>query len=324
MRKYSVVAIQQIRRGSYAAWHWLILTWRRFLASPTYQHWRERLEQYAKLCRLDKPIGIALVLWPSLWALWLASAGQPDLLVLSVFIAGAFLMRSAGCAINDFADRKFDAHVQRTEDRPIVTGKISPREALAVFAVLSITAFVLVLLLNRLTIYLSFVGVLLAALYPFAKRYTYLPQVVLGAAFGWAVPMAFAAQTGELPVLAWLLFVITLLWVTAYDTVYAMMDREDDIKIGVKSTAILFAEADVAIIGFMQSLVLLGLWLVGGRIEANWGYYLGWSGAATIVIYQYFLIRTREPQACFTAFVSNHYFGLAVFMGLLLHYLQAV
>ncbi|HEX7025871.1 MAG TPA: 4-hydroxybenzoate octaprenyltransferase [Gammaproteobacteria bacterium] len=285
---------------------------------------RDRLVQYAYLCRLHKPIGIYLLLWPALWALFIAGDGRPDLLVLFVFVAGTVLMRSAGCAINDFADRKIDPHVARTRERPVATGKVSPGEAVGVFIVLALAAFGLVLLMNRLTVHLSFAGVVLAALYPFAKRYTYMPQVVLGAAFGWAVPMAFAAQTGELPVVAWLLFVATLLWATAYDTMYAMVDREDDLRIGVKSTAILFGEADVAIVMFLQALVLVALVLAGQRLQLSVWYYGGVTVAALFVVYQYLLIRHREPARCLKAFLSNHYFGMAVFLGLLLHYISEI
>lgn len=294
----------------------------RLYASPRYRFLRDRQQQYAYLCRLNKPIGIYLLLWPTLWALFIAGNGRPDLLILFVFIAGTVLMRSAGCAVNDFADRNIDPHVSRTRERPIATGKVSPQEAVGVFVVLALSAFGLVLLMNRLTVYLSAVGVVLAALYPFAKRYTYMPQVVLGAAFGWAVPMAFAAQTGELPVVAWLLFIATVLWTTAYDTMYAMVDREDDLKIGVKSTAILFGEADVLIVMFLQALVLIALIFTGQRLQLSTWYFGGLAVASLFVVYQYLLIRHRDPARCFKAFLSNHYFGMAVFMGLLLHYIE--
>ena len=209
-----------------------------------YQFILERLEQYTLLTRLNRPIGSLLLLWPTLWALWIAAEGWPDPLVLFVFVCGVFLMRSAGCAINDFADRDIDPHVARTSQRPMATGRISTKEALAVFAGLSLTAFILVLFMNQLTIYMSFVGVALAASYPFMKRFHYMPQVHLGAAFGWAAPMAFTAQANEITAITWLIFMATVLWATAYDTMYAMADREDDLKIGVKSTAILFGEAD--------------------------------------------------------------------------------
>jgi 4-hydroxybenzoate polyprenyltransferase len=233
------------------------------------------------------------------------------------------LMRSAGCVINDYADRKFDPHVARTRDRPLAAGRVRPAEALALFAVLCLLAFGLVLLMNRLTVYLSVVGVLLAASYPFMKRYTYLPQVYLGAAFGWAIPMAFAAQTGGVPKVAWLLFVANVLWATAYDTMYAMVDREDDVKIGVKSTAILFGDADRTIIAVIQ-LFLLGALLLAGQTAGLGGYYyFGLLLAAGFVLYQQYLIRERDPASCFRAFLNNNWFGAAVFSGIVLDYLAS-
>jgi 4-hydroxybenzoate polyprenyltransferase len=254
---------------------------------------RERLEQYFYLVRLDRPIGTFLLLWPTLWALWIASHGKPDPLVLFVFIVGTVLMRSAGCAINDYADRDIDAHVQRTRQRPVAAGKVSPREALLVFCVLSLIAFGLVLLLNRLTIYLSFGGALLAAVYPFSKRYTHLPQVVLGMAFAWAVPMAFAAQTDSLPKEAWLIYVITVVWAVIYDTMYAMADREDDLKIGVKSTAILFGEADKTILFILQLMMFAGLYLLGKQAGLGKAYYLGMGLAALMALYHQYLTGNR-------------------------------
>jgi 4-hydroxybenzoate polyprenyltransferase len=285
---------------------------------------KDRLTQYAQLMRLDRPIGIFLLMWPMLWALWIASKGNPNLLVLLVFASGVVLMRSAGCVINDYADRKFDPHVERTRDRPIAAGRVKPKEALALFAALCLTAFGLVLLMNRLTIMLSFAGVVLAALYPFMKRFTHLPQVFLGMAFGWAVPMAFAAQTGEVPKVAWLLFVATVLWATAYDTMYSMVDREDDLKIGVKSTAILFGEADRAIIATIQILLLAALLMVGQTAGLGGYYYFGLLLAAGLALYQQYLIREREPRACFQAFLNNNWFGAAVFTGIFLDYLVRV
>ncbi len=285
---------------------------------------KDRLIQYVQLTRLDRPIGIFLLMWPMLWALWIASEGGPDLLVLLVFASGVVLMRSAGCVINDYADRKFDPYVERTRDRPIAAGRVRPKEALALFAVLCLTAFGLVLLMNRLTILLSFVGVILAALYPFVKRFTHLPQVFLGAAFGWAVPMAFAAQTGGVPKVAWLLFVATVLWATAYDTMYGMVDREDDLKIGVKSTAILFGEADRAIIAMIQILLLAALLMVGQTAGLGGYYYFGLLLAAGLALYQQYLIRERKPKACFQAFLNNNWFGAAVFTGIVLDYLVRV
>jgi len=285
---------------------------------------RDRLTQYAQLMRLNRPIGIFLLMWPMLWALWIASEGSPDLLVLVVFASGVVLMRSAGCVINDYADRNFDPHVERTRDRPIAAGRVRPKEALALFAVLCLTAFGLVLLMNRLTIMLSFVGVVLAVLYPFMKRYTHLPQVFLGMAFGWAVPMAFAAQTGDVPKVAWLLFVATVLWATAYDTIYGMVDREDDLKIGVKSTAILFGEADRVIIATIQLLLLAALSMVGQTAGLGGYYYFGLLLAAGLALYQQYLIRERDPGACFQAFLNNNWFGAAVFSGIVLDYLVRV
>ncbi|HHJ15520.1 MAG TPA: 4-hydroxybenzoate octaprenyltransferase [Gammaproteobacteria bacterium] len=285
---------------------------------------KQRLKQYYLLMRLDRPIGIYLLLWPTLWALWIAGSGSPDPLVLVVFVAGVVLMRSAGCVINDYADRHFDPHVERTRDRPIAAGRVTPREALMLFAVLCLGAFLLVLLLNRLTILLSLGGVVLAALYPFMKRYTHLPQVFLGAAFGWAVPMAFAAQTGEVPKVAWLLFVATVLWATAYDTMYGMVDRDDDVKIGVKSTAILFGEADRAIIATIQLLMLLALLMVGQSAGLGGYYYFGLLLVVCLSLYQQYLIRERRPAACFKAFLNNNWLGAAVFTGIVLDYLVRV
>jgi len=282
---------------------------------------RDRLLQYAYLMRLHKPIGIYLLLWPTLWALWIAGQGRPDLKVLMVFVAGVVLMRSAGCVINDYADREFDPHVARTRDRPVAAGRVSPREALVLFSVLCLTAFLLVLLMNSLTVWLSLAGGLLAASYPFMKRYTHLPQVYLGAAFGWAVPMAFAAQTGEVPRTAWLLFVATVLWATAYDTMYGMVDREDDRKIGVKSTAILFGEADRLLIGVIQRLALSALALAGHSAGLGGYYYFGLLLAAGLALYQQFLIRDRTPEQCFKAFLNNNWFGAAVFSGIILEFL---
>ncbi|MDH3587952.1 MAG: 4-hydroxybenzoate octaprenyltransferase, partial [Gammaproteobacteria bacterium] len=229
----------------------------------------ERLRQYALLIRLDRPIGTYLVLWPMLWALWIAGAGKPDPSVLIVFVAGAFLMRSAGCAINDFADRDFDPHVERTRDRPLAANKVHPAEALSIFLVLVLAAFGLVLSTNALTIKLAVAGVLLAATYPFLKRWTHLPQYYLGVAFAWGTPMAFAAQTGRVPPVAWLLFGSVVLWTAAFDTIYAMVDRAEDKKIGVKSTAILFGSADRVIVAVMQVLTLAGLWSAGQLAGLN-------------------------------------------------------
>jgi len=282
---------------------------------------KDRLIQYSRLMRLNRPIGIYLLLWPTLWALWIAGEGHPHILVVFVFVSGVVLMRSAGCVINDYADREFDPHVERSRDRPIAAGRVKPKEALILFAVLCLGAFGLVLLMNELTIWMSLAGVVLAASYPFMKRYTHLPQVYLGAAFGWAVPMAFAAQTGSVPKVAWLLFVATVLWATVYDTMYGMVDREDDIKIGVKSTAVLFGEADRAILAIIQILFLGALLLIGQAADLGGYYYFGVLLAAALSIYQQYLIRNREPEYCFKAFLNNHWLGAAVFSGLVLHYL---
>jgi 4-hydroxybenzoate polyprenyltransferase len=281
----------------------------------------QRLHEYVRLTRLDRPIGIYLVMWPMLWALWVAGEGRPDPLVFVVFMLGTVLMRSAGCAINDYADRHIDLHVARTKQRPLAAGTLRPREAVWVFAVLSLAAFVLVLLMNPLTIQLSIVGVLLAASYPFTKRYTYLPQAYLGVAFGWAIPMAFAAQANALPPVAWLLFIANVLWSLVYDTMYAMADREDDLKIGVKSSAILFGRHDRLIIGLMQG-VMFGLFILAGVIlDMSLWYYLGLLAAVGFAGYEQYLIRDREAQQCFRAFLNNHYLGASIFAGLALHYL---
>jgi 4-hydroxybenzoate polyprenyltransferase len=285
-------------------------------------HWRDRARQYALLMRFDKPIGIFLLLWPTLWALWIASSGRPDPLVFTVFVLGVVLMRSAGCVMNDYADRGFDPHVARTRDRPIAAGRVSPREALMLCAGLCVAAFLLVLLTNQLTVQLSLVAVALAVSYPYMKRFTYLPQVHLGLAFGWAVPMAFAAQTGELPPReAWLLLVATVLWATAYDTMYAMVDRDDDIRVGVKSTAILFGTSDRLMIGILQLLLMGVLLIVGHRLELSWAYYTGLAVAAGFGLYQQYLIRQRLPADCFRAFLNNNWFGMAIYIGLVVHYL---
>lgn len=280
-----------------------------------------KLHHYARLIRLDRPIGIYLLLWPTLWALWFAAEGVPDLTILLVFVAGVVLMRSAGCAINDYADRDIDLHVTRTQSRPLAAGLITPKEALGVFAVLSFLAFLLVLLLNGLTIALSLVAVLLAATYPFMKRFHHLPQVHLGAAFAWSIPMAFTAVTGVMPsLIAWLLFVATVLWTTAYDTMYAMCDREDDLKIGVKSSAILFGQYDRVIIGILQVLTLILLAVVGWLSARGSWYWLGWTAAVGFSLYQQWLIRRREALPSLQAFLNNHWLGMCVFVGLAADY----
>lgn len=282
---------------------------------------RERLHIYARLMRADRPIGTYLVAWPMLWALWLAGEGHPDASLVLVFIAGAFLMRSAGCVINDFADRKIDPHVERTRARPLAAGEISSREALALFVVLCLIAFALVLTTNRLTVYLSVGGVALAALYPFMKRYTQWPQVFLGAAFGWAVPMAFAAQSGTVPAAAWLVFAANVCWVVAYDTMYAMVDRDDDLKIGVKSTAILFGRWDRHIIGLFQSGFFALMVAAGMAFAVGPLFYAGLVAAAGFAVYHQRLIYRRRREDCFQAFLNNNLLGAAVFAGLALSYL---
>ncbi|MGH8654255.1 MAG: 4-hydroxybenzoate octaprenyltransferase [Gammaproteobacteria bacterium] len=280
-----------------------------------------RGKQYIRLMRLDKPIGILLLLWPTLWALWIASQGRPHPWVLTVFLAGVVLMRSAGCVINDIADRKFDAHVARTRSRPLAGGTVAVREAVILFLLLVGTAFALVLSMNPLTIALSFVGAGLAAVYPFTKRYTQLPQVVLGLAFGWAVPMGFAAETGEVSPVAWLLLLATVLWALVYDTMYAMVDREDDVKIGVKSTAILFGSADRPILGMLQLSMLAVLFSAGHALGLGWGYWFSLLGAASFAICHQYLIKDRDPERCFLAFKNNNWLGACVFAGLLVEYL---
>lgn len=276
---------------------------------------------FVQLMRLEKPIGIYLLLWPTLWALWVASKGVPDLKWLLIFVLGTLLMRAAGCVINDYADRHFDGHVARTKARPLADGRVSPREALVLFAVLVALSFVLVLFTNLTTILLSFGGLALAACYPFMKRYTYYPQVVLGAAFSWGMPMAFSAVTGQLPPPeAWLLYIANLLWTVAYDTYYAMTDREDDLKIGVKSTAILFGEADRLIILALQGLALLCLAMAGVRFSLGIWFLLGLLGAAACFAWEFWSTRGREPQACFAAFLHNHWAGLAILLGIVTDY----
>ena len=294
-----------------------------YALSDKTQQIRDRLRLYWRLTRFHRPIGIWLLLWPMLWALWIAGAGHPTPLVAVVFIVGAVLMRAAGCAINDYADRDFDPLVQRTRERPIATGQVSPAEAVWVFVVLALLSFALVLLMNRLTIELSVVGALLAASYPFMKRYTHWPQFYLGMAFGWAVPMAFAAQTGALPPVAWTLFAAAVVWAIAYDTLYAMVDREDDRAIGVKSTAILFGRYDRLMVAVAHGIVLLLLVFAGIQAKRTGLYFLGLMVATGFAAYQQWLARNREPARCFRAFLNNHWFGLAVFLGLALDYLYA-
>ena len=284
---------------------------------------KERVRQYGLLMRVDRPIGTLLLLWPTLWALWIAAEGKPDPYITLVFILGVFIMRSAGCVINDYADRKLDPHVARTRARPLAAGHVTPKEALLLFLALCLLALALVLTLNRLTLLLSLAAVPLAASYPFMKRYTYLPQIHLGVAFGWAVPMAFAAQTNSVPPIAWLILTGVVLWAVAYDIMYAMVDREDDIYVGVKSTAILFGELDRLMIGVVQICFFMVMLLVGDQLDLGHYYYLSLALAAGLSIYQQHLIRLREPSACFRAFLNNNWVGAVIFLGLIAHYALA-
>ena len=287
---------------------------------PRPARWRQRLPLYWQLIRGDRPVGTLLLLWPTWWALWLAAEGLPPLGTLLIFTAGVWLTRSAGCVINDYADRWLDPQVARTKGRPLATGAVAPGEALALFALMMLAAFGLVLLTNRLTVLLSVAGVLLAASYPFLKRYTYLPQVYLGIAFGWGIPMAFAAVQGTVPTLAWLLFLANLLWTTGYDTWYAMVDREDDLRAGSKSTAILFGDADLMAQAVLLGGFLLAMWLLAGRAGLGIYYFVALGIAAVLVLRQFWIARTRAPADCFDAFLSNQWVGLVLFAGIAGHY----
>ena len=270
--------------------------------------------------RLDRPIGIWLLLWPTLWAVWIAGKGKPKPEIFIIFVIGTVLMRSAGCAINDYADRSFDPHVARTRDRPLAAGRISTLEALVLFGILSLLALMLALQLNRLTLLLAVAGAFLAISYPFIKRFLSVPQMYLGITFGWGIPMAFSAQLEQVPRIAWLLLLANMLWVTVYDTIYAMVDRDDDIKIGVRSTAILFGDSDRHIIAVLQAMTLLALYLLGKILRMGYWYETGLAASAVFFIYQLWLIRARERDACFRAFLNNQYVGLSVFIGILLEY----
>lgn len=280
-----------------------------------------KLQAYARLLRLDKPIGIWLLLWPVLWGLWLSSAGKPNQHVFLVFVLGTILTRSAGCAINDFADRNFDGQVARTRDRPLATGLVDPIEAVALCISLGLIALGLVLTLDHLTQTMALVGAFLLMTYPFMKRFFPLPQFYLGAAFTWSIPMIYAAHTGAVPRMAWLLFIAGLLWTMAYDTMYAMVDREDDRKLGIRSSAILFGDADRFIIGIMQLMSLFALWLAGRELELGSWYGLGLAVAAIFALYQQYLIRERRPEECLKAFLNNNYYGMAIFVGIALEFL---
>lgn len=286
-----------------------------FLVDPL---WRYRFIQYGLLMRLDKPIGTLLLLWPTFWALWLASDGMPKISHILIFACGVFLMRSAGCVINDYADREIDGEVARTKNRPLAKRTITEKEALIVFIILALCAFALVLLLNSLAMYLSFGAIIIATVYPFMKRYTYFPQIVLGMAFSMSIPMAFAATQDKIPTTAWLLYITNLLWVLAYDTLYAMVDKKDDLQIGVKSTAIFFGEADLQITAIVQSMFIFGMLLVGSKFELSYPYYLSLAVASGLIIRQIYHARKHQPEKCFEAFINNNWVGLAIFCGILL------
>jgi len=281
----------------------------------------DKLPHYARLMRIDKPIGTLLLLWPTLWALWIAAEGWPPLYILAIFIAGTFLMRSAGCVINDYADRDFDGHVERTRNRPLATGVVSPGEALALAAVLSAAAFVLVLPLNTLTILLSVPALLLAGSYPFTKRFFAIPQAYLGIAFGFGIPMAFAAVTGTVPATGWLMLLANIFWAVAYDTEYAMVDRPDDLKIGIKTSAITFGRHDVLAVMLCYAAAFALLAVVGVLAGLGVAWYLGLVAACAIAGYHYTLIRARDRADCFKAFRHNNWVGGVIFAGLFIDFL---
>lgn len=286
---------------------------------PVLDRARKRLPDFIQLMRINRPIGSLLLLWPTWWALWLAADGFPSLANLMIFTLGVFFMRAAGCVINDYADRDLDGHVKRTQERPLAIGRVRPGEAIALFAGLCLVSFLMVVLFtNRLTLWLSFGGVALAFVYPFLKRYTHLPQVGLGAAFSWAIPMAWAAEAGEVTRIAWLLYIANLVWTVAYDTLYGMVDRDDDLKIGIKSTAVLFGDMDRAAVGVLQATTLLTLFLVGLQTGLGGVFILGVLAMGGFFGYQQWLIRERQRDLCFRAFLNNNWAGLAVFLGLAL------
>jgi len=282
---------------------------------------KDRWHQYALLMRLDKPIGTYLLLWPTLWALWIASGGIPSLHLLLVFVAGVFLTRSAGCVMNDYADRDFDRFVTRTRERPLTTGRVSTKEAFLLIACLLAAAFLLVLTTNRLTILLAFVAIPIAGVYPYMKRFTYIPQLFQGLSFSWGIIMAFTAVTDGVPRIAWLVFIATILWSMVYDTTYAMVDREDDVKIGVKSTAILLGDSDRLFIGLIQGLMFIVFLIIGRQLEFGVYYHACLAVAAALAVYHQWLIRERRPDQCFRAFLHNNRLGAVVFVGIVLHYL---
>jgi len=292
--------------------------------APFYHRFSRRLEEYALLARFNRPIGTWLLLWPALWALWIAGEGVPNQKVLIVFVLGVVVMRAAGCVINDFADRNIDPHVRRTRDRPLAARRVSPVEALVLFVVLLAIALFLVTFLDLLTIKLAFIGAALTVSYPFVKRIFPMPQLYLGISFGgWSVPMAFAAETGKLPRVAWVVYIAAVMWAAIYDTVYAMVDREDDLKIGVKSSAILFADMDKVIIFVMQAMMIWALVLAGQSMHFGKWYYAGLTAAAVLFLYQQWLIRDRSPAGCLRAFLNNQYVGMVIFVGILLQYIYA-
>ncbi|MGH8297792.1 MAG: 4-hydroxybenzoate octaprenyltransferase [Steroidobacteraceae bacterium] len=292
--------------------------------APLYYRVARRVQEYWRLARFDRPIGTWLLLWPALWALWVAGAGRPDQRVLIVFALGVIVMRAAGCVINDFADRDIDPHVKRTRERPLAARRMSPVEALVLFVVLGAAALWLVTRLNLFTVKLAIIGAALTVSYPFVKRFFPLPQLYLGISFGgWSVPMAFAAQRDSLPRVAWVLYIAAVIWAAAYDTLYAMVDREDDLQIGVKSSAILFADMDRLAVGALQALMLFALVLVGRDLGLGGWYYGGLAAAAVLFLYQHWLIRAREPAACLRAFLNNNYVGMAIFIGVLLQYIYS-
>jgi 4-hydroxybenzoate polyprenyltransferase len=281
----------------------------------------ERLSLYLQLTRLNRPIGILLLLWPTLWGVWIAGSGHPSLHIVLIFVLGTVLMRSAGCAINDYADRDFDKHVQRTRNRPVTSGRIAPREALWLAASLALLALLLILPLNRLTLLLSIPALLLAASYPYTKRFLAIPQAWLGIAFGFGIPMAFAAQQGSVPPVAWLLLIANVFWAIAYDTEYAMVDRDDDIHLGIHSAALLFGKYDVAAVMACYVITLILLVVAGQMVSFEWTYYLGLLIAGGIALYHYRLIKSRQREACFKAFLHNNWLGAAVFAGIALDHL---
>jgi 4-hydroxybenzoate polyprenyltransferase len=290
--------------------------------APFLYRMQRRIEEYALLARLDRPIGTWLLLWPALWGLWIAGAGRPHPRVLIVFVAGVFVMRAAGCVINDYADRNIDPHVRRTRDRPLAARRVAPREALYLFAVLITVALYLVTRLDLLTIKLAFIGAAMTVSYPFVKRIFPMPQLYLGISFGgWSVPMAFAAESGSVPRVAWVLYIAAVMWAAIYDTMYAMVDREDDLKVGVKSSAILFADMDKLLIGVMQTMMLFALVLAGRSMKFGQWYDSGVIAAGLLFLYQQWLIRKREPAGCLKAFFNNQYVGAAIFIGIMLEYM---